>query len=106
MTDLGIYRLEGRKPGAAPVAASAWLGHQVIGSHKGGLVFLPGQSVLSSTKVTCIPGPCIVVVKKHFVARCMDAGQLLYVACSPQPRHPVPAVAERNGSRCVREKGG
>ena len=38
------------KPGAAPVAA--WLGHEVIGLHKGGYGYLLGQSVLTSTKVS------------------------------------------------------
>jgi hypothetical protein len=38
------------KPGAAPLAV--WLGHEVIGLHKGGYGFLLGQSVFSSTKVS------------------------------------------------------
>lgn len=65
---------------AALVADRAWLRHQVIGLHKGGFVFLrpEGQSVLPSAKVTCVSGICIVMVMKHFVARCMDTGQLLY----------------------------
>ena len=65
---------------AALVVDRAWLRHQVIGLHKGGFVFLQpeGQSVLPSAKVTCVSGPCIVMVMKHFVARCMDTGQLLY----------------------------
>jgi hypothetical protein len=37
------------KPGAAPVAA--WLGHDVIGLHKGGFGFLLGQSVFTATRV-------------------------------------------------------
>jgi hypothetical protein len=40
------------KPGAAPVAA--WLGHEVIGLHKGGFGFLLGQSVFTSTKVSYV----------------------------------------------------
>lgn len=40
------------KPGAAPVAT--WLGHEVIGLHKGGYGFLLGQSVFTSTKVSCV----------------------------------------------------
>jgi len=67
---MGVYGIEGRyvrmgfilrelqtlsfisKPGAAPVAA--WLGHEVIGLHKGGFGFLLGQSVFTSTKVSII----------------------------------------------------
>jgi len=67
---MGIYGIEGRyvrmgfilrelqthsfisKPGAAPVAA--WLGHEVIGLHKGGFGFLLGQSVFTSTKVSFV----------------------------------------------------
>ena len=41
------------KPGAAPV--SAWLGHEVIGLHKGGYGFLLGESVFTSIKVRHIP---------------------------------------------------
>ena len=67
-TKMGVYGIEGRcvralynftlnadallcisKPGAAPVAA--WLGHEVIGLHKGGFGFLLGQSVFTSTRV-------------------------------------------------------
>lgn len=40
------------KPGAAPVAA--WMGHEVIGLHKGGYGFLLGQSVFTSTKVSFV----------------------------------------------------
>lgn len=43
------------KPGAAPIAA--WLGHEVIGLHKGGFGFLLGQSVFTSTKVSYMPLP-------------------------------------------------
>ncbi|KAN0127422.1 Pyridoxal phosphate-dependent transferase [Lactarius tabidus] len=46
---MGVYGIEGSKPGAAPVAA--WLGHEVIGLHSGGFGYLLGQSVLASTKM-------------------------------------------------------
>ncbi|KAI0246736.1 pyridoxal phosphate-dependent transferase [Lactifluus subvellereus] len=46
---MGVYGIEGSKPGAAPVAA--WLGHDVIGLHKGGFGFLLGQSVFTSTRM-------------------------------------------------------
>ncbi|KAI0304298.1 pyridoxal phosphate-dependent transferase [Multifurca ochricompacta] len=46
---MGVYGIEGSKPGAAPLAA--WLGHEVIGLHKGGFGFLLGQSVFTSTKM-------------------------------------------------------
>ncbi|KAH9179372.1 pyridoxal phosphate-dependent transferase [Lactarius sanguifluus] len=45
---MGVYGIEGSKPGAAPV--SAWLGHEVIGLHSGGFGYLLGQSVFASTK--------------------------------------------------------
>ncbi|KAH9080388.1 pyridoxal phosphate-dependent transferase [Lactarius deliciosus] len=45
---MGVYGVEGSKPGAAPV--SAWLGHEVIGLHSGGFGYLLGQSVFASTK--------------------------------------------------------
>ena len=40
------------RPGAAPLAV--WLGHEVIGLHKGGFGFLLGQSIFSSTKVSYV----------------------------------------------------
>ncbi|KAH9003900.1 pyridoxal phosphate-dependent transferase [Lactarius hatsudake] len=46
---MGVYGIEGSKPGAAPVAA--WLGHEVIGLHSGGFGNLLGQSVFTSTKM-------------------------------------------------------
>ncbi|KAI9464909.1 pyridoxal phosphate-dependent transferase [Lactarius psammicola] len=46
---MGVYGIEGSKPGAAPV--SAWLGHEVIGLHSGGFGYLLGQSVFASTKM-------------------------------------------------------
>ncbi|KAH9024923.1 hypothetical protein EDB85DRAFT_2179872 [Lactarius pseudohatsudake] len=45
---MGVYGVEGSKPGAAPV--SVWLGHEVIGLHSGGFGYLLGQSVFASTK--------------------------------------------------------
>lgn len=79
---MGVYGIEGRcvlvpyhlmhtgcrrlifisKPGAAPVAA--WLGHEVIGLHKGGFGFLLGQSVFTSTRVSYGSLACIVVVSR------------------------------------------
>ncbi|KAI9435576.1 pyridoxal phosphate-dependent transferase [Lactarius indigo] len=46
---MGVYGIEGSKPGAAPVAA--WLGHEVIGLHSSGFGYLLGQSVFASTKM-------------------------------------------------------
>ncbi|KAH9969751.1 PLP-dependent transferase [Russula dissimulans] len=46
---MGVYGIEGSKPGAAPIAV--WLGHEVIGLHKGGYGYLLGQSVFTSTKM-------------------------------------------------------
>ncbi|KAF8265644.1 pyridoxal phosphate-dependent transferase [Lactarius quietus] len=44
---MGVYGIEGSKPGAAPVAA--WLGHEVIGLHSGGFGYLLGKSAFAST---------------------------------------------------------
>jgi hypothetical protein len=78
-TEMGVYGLEGRwvrapynlrvmvdvifvsKPGAPPVAV--WLGHEVIGLHKGGFGFLLGQSVFTSTKVSYVS--LIPVYRRH-----------------------------------------
>ncbi|KAI0060318.1 pyridoxal-dependent decarboxylase domain protein [Artomyces pyxidatus] len=46
---MGVYGIEGSKPGAAPVAA--WLGHEVIGLHKGGYGFLLGEAVFTGIKM-------------------------------------------------------
>ncbi|KAA1469663.1 PLP-dependent transferase [Dentipellis sp. KUC8613] len=46
---MGVYGIEGSKPGAAPVAA--WLGHEVIGLHKGGYGFLLGESIFTGLKM-------------------------------------------------------
>ncbi|KAI0051057.1 PLP-dependent transferase [Auriscalpium vulgare] len=48
-TRMGVYGIEGSKPGAAPVAA--WLGHEVIGLHKGGYGFLLGEAVFTGIKM-------------------------------------------------------
>ena len=80
---MGVYGIEGRcvrvsfilpmgcrrsvfvsEPGAAPVAA--WLGHEVIGLHKGGYGFLLGQSVFTSTKVSNVPTYIVVVLNGYF----------------------------------------
>ncbi|KAH9019814.1 pyridoxal phosphate-dependent transferase [Lactarius pseudohatsudake] len=52
---MGVYGIEGSKPGAAPVAA--WLGHEVTGLHSGGFGYLLGQSVFTSTKFKQRIGP-------------------------------------------------
>ncbi|ETW81515.1 hypothetical protein HETIRDRAFT_319093 [Heterobasidion irregulare TC 32-1] len=46
---MGVYGIEGSKPGAAPVAA--WLGHEVIGLHKDGYGFLLGEAVYTGIKM-------------------------------------------------------
>lgn len=77
--EMGIYGLEGSKPGAAPLAA--WLGHEVIGLHKGGYGFLLGQSVPTSTRMY-----------GHWATMSLD--------------HPNLVLVERNGPRRIGESGG
>lgn len=49
LESIGVYGIEGSKPGAAPVAA--YLSHQVIGTHKLGYGALLGEATFSCTKV-------------------------------------------------------
>ncbi|KEP47769.1 pyridoxal-dependent decarboxylase domain protein [Rhizoctonia solani 123E] len=46
---MGVYGVEGSKPGAAPVAA--WVSHRVIGLHKNGYGSLLGEAMFSCTKM-------------------------------------------------------
>ncbi|CAG8734348.1 8858_t:CDS:2, partial [Racocetra fulgida] len=48
---MGIYGVEGSKPGAAPVAA--WLSHNVIGLHQKGYGALLGQATFTCSKMYC-----------------------------------------------------
>ncbi|CAG8594715.1 7893_t:CDS:2 [Cetraspora pellucida] len=48
---MGIYGVEGSKPGAAPVAA--WLSHDVIGLHQKGYGALLGQATFTCSKMYC-----------------------------------------------------
>ncbi|CAG8657740.1 6720_t:CDS:2, partial [Scutellospora calospora] len=48
---IGIYGVEGSKPGAAPV--SAWLSHDVIGLHQKGYGALLGQATFTCSKMYC-----------------------------------------------------
>ncbi|CAG8618746.1 17081_t:CDS:2, partial [Racocetra fulgida] len=48
---MGIYGVEGSKPGAAPVAA--WLSHDVIGLHQRGYGALLGQATFTCSKIYC-----------------------------------------------------
>ncbi|CAG8594035.1 11224_t:CDS:2 [Dentiscutata erythropus] len=48
---IGIYGVEGSKPGAAPVAA--WLSHDVIGLHQKGYGALLGQATFTCSKIYC-----------------------------------------------------
>lgn len=46
---IGVYGVEGSKPGAAP--AGAFLSHEVIGLHRGGYGLLLGEAMFTCTKV-------------------------------------------------------
>ncbi|RHZ77170.1 hypothetical protein Glove_184g147 [Diversispora epigaea] len=48
---IGIYGVEGSKPGAAPVAA--WFSHEIIGLHQKGYGLLLGQATYSCSKIYC-----------------------------------------------------
>ncbi|CAG8690205.1 36744_t:CDS:10, partial [Racocetra persica] len=48
---MGIYGVEGSKPGAAPVAV--WLSHDVIGLHQKGYGTLFGQATFTCSKMYC-----------------------------------------------------
>ncbi|CAG8599100.1 46_t:CDS:10, partial [Diversispora eburnea] len=48
---IGVYGVEGSKPGAAPVAA--WLSHEIIGLHQKGYGLLLGQVNFSCSKIYC-----------------------------------------------------
>ncbi|KAH8993162.1 pyridoxal phosphate-dependent transferase [Lactarius akahatsu] len=63
---MGVYDIEGSKPGAAPVAA--WLGHEVIRLHSGGFGYLLGRSIFTSTKMY-----------SHWVTMSLDHPNLLVV---------------------------
>ncbi|KAI0308818.1 pyridoxal phosphate-dependent transferase [Amylostereum chailletii] len=46
---IGVYGVEGSKPGAPPVAA--WMSHEVIGLHKGGYGLILGQVVFNAIRM-------------------------------------------------------
>lgn len=47
---MGIYGVEGSKPGAAPVAV--WLSHETIGLNRAGYGLLLGKALFASVKVS------------------------------------------------------
>lgn len=49
LESMGVYGVEGSKPGAA--ATAAWLTHKTIGLHNDGYGRLLGEAVFSCTKV-------------------------------------------------------
>ncbi|KAH9047668.1 pyridoxal phosphate-dependent transferase [Lactarius hengduanensis] len=77
---MGVYGVEGSKPGAAPV--SAWLGHEVIGLHSGGFGYLLGQSVFASTKMYC-----------HWATMSLDHPDLLVVPFRMLPSEMGPGAS-------------
>ncbi|KAI9508875.1 PLP-dependent transferase [Russula earlei] len=79
-TEMGVYGIEGSKPGAAPVAV--WLGHEVIGLHKSGFGFLLGQAVFTSMKMY-----------GHWATMSLDHSKLLIV-----PFRQLPSERIRNAS--------
>lgn len=81
-TEMGMYGLEGSKPGAAPLAA--WLGHEVIGLHKGGYGFLLGQSVFTSTRMY-----------GHWATMSLDHPNLLLVPFRILPSEMDPDTSEK-----------
>ncbi|CAE6442059.1 unnamed protein product [Rhizoctonia solani] len=69
---MGVYGVEGSKPGAAPVAA--WISHRVIGLHKNGYGSLLGEAMFSCTKMYT-----------HWVTMDMDDPNLIVVPMNPLP---------------------
>ncbi|CAE6425005.1 unnamed protein product [Rhizoctonia solani] len=69
---MGVYGVEGSKPGAAPVAA--WISHRVIGLHKNGYGSLLGEAMFSCTKMYT-----------HWVTMDMDDPHLIVVPLNPTP---------------------
>ncbi|KAG9084859.1 hypothetical protein FS749_004894 [Ceratobasidium sp. UAMH 11750] len=81
--NMGVYGVEGSKPGAA--AVGAWVSHRVIGLHKNGYGSLLGEAMFGSTKMYT-----------HWVTMDMDDPSLLLV-----PLNPLPAERKGEGEAAI-----
>ncbi|PCH38473.1 hypothetical protein WOLCODRAFT_97200 [Wolfiporia cocos MD-104 SS10] len=75
---MGVFGLEGSKPGAAPVAA--YVAHEVLGLHRGGYGALLGEAMFTSVKMY-----------SHWVTMGLDSHTLLVTPLTMLP-------AERDGA--------
>jgi len=80
---MGVYGVEGSKPGAA--AVGAWVSHRVIGLHKNGYGSLLGEAMFSCTKMYT-----------HWVTMDMDDPSLILV-----PLNPIPAERKGEGEAAI-----
>ncbi|QRV81992.1 Pyridoxal-dependent decarboxylase conserved domain [Ceratobasidium sp. AG-Ba] len=80
---MGVYGVEGSKPGAA--AVGAWVSHRVIGLHRNGYGSLLGEAMFSCTKMYT-----------HWVIMDMDDPSLILV-----PLNPLPAERDNKGDTAI-----
>ncbi|CCO32119.1 L-2,4-diaminobutyrate decarboxylase Short=DABA decarboxylase [Rhizoctonia solani AG-1 IB] len=83
---MGVYGIEGSKPGAS--AVGAWLSHRMIGLHKHGYGSLLGESLFSCTKIYT-----------HWATMDMDDSSLIVV-----PLKAIPAERQSLGQDVIREQ--
>ncbi|KAG9121292.1 hypothetical protein FRC07_002791 [Ceratobasidium sp. 392] len=80
---MGVYGVEGSKPGAA--AVGAWVSHRVIGLHKNGYGSLLGEAMFGCTKMYT-----------HLVTMDIDDPSLIVV-----PLNPIPAERDNKGDAAI-----
>ncbi|CAE6445310.1 unnamed protein product [Rhizoctonia solani] len=83
---MGVYGIEGSKPGAS--AVGAWLSHRIIGLHKHGYGSLLGESLFSCTKIYT-----------HWATMDMDDSSLIVV-----PLKAIPAERQKLGEDAIRQQ--
>ncbi|KEP50082.1 pyridoxal-dependent decarboxylase domain protein [Rhizoctonia solani 123E] len=83
---MGVYGIEGSKPGAS--AVGAWLSHRIIGLHKHGYGSLLGESLFSCTKIYT-----------HWATMDMDDNKLIVV-----PLKAIPAERQKLGAEAIRKQ--
>lgn len=93
VASMGVYGLEGSKPGAAPVAA--YISNEVIGLHRGGYGALLGEAMFTSVKMYA-----------HWVTMSLDSDVLIVVPLVrlPAERAGRPAAEVEAQRRFVRER--
>ncbi|OSX64773.1 hypothetical protein POSPLADRAFT_1044229 [Postia placenta MAD-698-R-SB12] len=93
VASMGVYGLEGSKPGAAPVAA--YISNEVIGLHRGGYGALLGEAMFTSVKMYA-----------HWVTMSLDSDVLIVVPLVrlPAERAGRPAAEVEAQRRFVRDR--